>query len=505
MIVCEDLDLREHIFLASWVMADEKKLINKAFILAGGKGKRIQLSRMQNLKAFIEINNEQLLVRHIRQIQEYLAPKDTYVVITEYENLFREVIKSFKGVHLIFNEKLEKVDGLELLFAVRKINAHLKNDEKALITLVDEYYDDNDFREFCHNLFGLEFSTIAAIKELTFPEEYLKNYAVVTDDKNKTISKSVEKSKTIISKHFGTGLICIDKAFAQQIEKNLLEGIKTPLFSLLGHSNVSRYYVLKNYYCNINTRVDIYELEKKIRQNKNFTIDVVIPAYLEEETISFVVHDFKDHVNQVIVANKKSTDNTESVANESGAKVFSDHFRGYGHALKTGIAQSKADIIVLAEADGTFRSSDLKKMIFCLMDNDLVQGTRTNPSYIQYKANMNRPRIFFNKLFASLVSFLWQNNKTSISDVGCTFRAFWREKYVRIEKNLIADGAPFAPELTIEFINNGYRVIEIPVNYYPRLYGTSKFSDTYLKVSITALKMLRLIILKRILYFFNKN
>ena len=56
------------------------------------------------------------------------------------------------------DEKLEKVDGLELLFAVKKINAHLKDDEKALITLVDEYYDDNDFREFCHYLFGLEFS-----------------------------------------------------------------------------------------------------------------------------------------------------------------------------------------------------------------------------------------------------------------------------------------------------------------------------------------------------------
>ena len=153
---------------------------------------------------------------------------------------------------------------------------------------------------------------------------------------------------------------------------------------------------------------------------------------------------------------------------------------------------------MLAEADGTFRSSDLQKIINCLMDNDVVQGTRTNPSYIQYKANMNRPRIFFNKLFANFVSFLWQKNKTLLSDVGCTYRAFWRVKYDKISQNLVSDEAPFAPELSIEFINNGFRVIEIPVNYYPRLYGTSKFSDTYLKVSITALKMLKLILLKKL-------
>ena len=482
-------------------MSEGKNNINKAFILAGGKGKRIQLNRKQNLKAFIEIDNEQLLIRHIRQIQEYLNPKQTYIVITEYEDLFRESIKKFDNVRLIFNSETTNLRGLELLFAIKTVNAYLNQNEKALVTLVDEYYDDDDFQKFCHSLFKGDFTTMAAIKELTFPEEYLKNYAVVINKEKGLITNSIEKSRNIISNYFGTGLICIDKKFAGVVEKNLSEGKKTPLFSLLNQADTCRYYLLKNIYYNINTRVDIYELEKQIRKNRRYTIDVIIPAYLEEETISFVINDFKGQVNNVIVANKISKDKTHLVAAESGAKVLSDNFRGYGHALKTGIAHSRADIIVLAEADGTFRSSDLKKMISCLMDNDVVQGTRTNPSYIQYKANMNRPRIFFNKLFASLVSLLWHKNKTLLSDVGCTYRAFWREKYNKIEENLISDGAPFAPELTIEFINNGLRVIEIPVNYYPRLYGTSKFSDTYLKVSITALKMLKLILFKRIVYF----
>ena len=480
------------------------KKINKAFILAGGVGKRIQLSKKQNLKAFIEIDNKTLLKRHIHLIKQYLNPETIYVVITRYQNLFEEDIRSFEGVKLIFNEKVSNVGGLELLLAIKNINKYLDSKEHTLLTLVDEYYDENDFKDFCNSISNNNFSIMAAIKEFHFPDEYLKNYSVIIDREKQIITKSVEKSKKIISDFFGTGLICINKDFTELIVKNLNEGIKTPLFSLLNKSEIPRYYILKNVYYNINTRVDVYELEKQIRKNKKFTVDVIIPSYLEEESISFVVNDFKKVVDNVIVADKISSDKTHTIAAKCGAKVLSDHYRGYGHALVTGINQSTADIIVLAEADGTFRSTDLQKLLNCLMDNDVVQGTRTNPSYIQYKANMNRPRIFFNKLFGNFISLLWPRNKTLLSDVGCTYRAFWRTKYDKIKKNLISDSAAFAPELTIECINNGFRVIEIPVNYYPRNMGVSKISGTYIKSGVTALKMLKIILQKRFLCLFKK-
>ena len=104
-------------------------------------------------------------------------------------------------------------------------------------------------------------------------------------------------------------------------------------------------------------------------------------------------------------AAKEAKDKTEQIALKFGAKVISDNYQGYGHALKSGIESSNSDIVVLAEADGTFRSSDLQKLIHNLMDNDVVQGTRTNPAYIQYKANMDRPRIFFNQLYFNRTGF----------------------------------------------------------------------------------------------------
>jgi UDP-N-acetylglucosamine diphosphorylase / glucose-1-phosphate thymidylyltransferase / UDP-N-acetylgalactosamine diphosphorylase / glucosamine-1-phosphate N-acetyltransferase / galactosamine-1-phosphate N-acetyltransferase len=478
--------------------------IDKAFILAGGKGNRINLGQKENIKAFIEIDNEQLLKRHIRLINENLKPKTIYIVITKFEKFFKENIEEFNNVELIINDDVSNQKGLELLLAIKNINKIIDKNEKILLTLVDEYYDDSDFINFCSAITNKSFTTMVAIKKLNFPDEYLKNYAVTLDMEKEIVIDSVEKSKKIISDFFGTGLICIDKNFTEHVVKNLEENIKTPLFSLLNKSQISKYHILDNIYSNINTRVDIYELEKKIRKNKKFTIDVIIPAYLEEANISFVVNDFKKVVDNVIIANKISEDKTEIIAKSNGAKVISDNYLGYGHAIRSGIKNSNADIIVLAEADGTFRSSDLEKLLNCLMDNDVVQGTRTNPAYIQYKANMDRPRIFFNKLFGNFISIIWPRNKTLLSDVGCTYRAFWKTKYNKIEKNLTSDSAAFAPELTIEFINKGFRVIEIPVNYHPRNMGVSKLSGTYIRSGVTALKMLKIILQKRFLYLFSK-
>jgi len=478
--------------------------IDKAFILAGGKGNRINLGQKENIKAFIEIDNEQLLKRHIRLINENLKPKTIYIVITKFEKFFKENIEEFNNVELIINDDVSNQKGLELLLAIKNINKIIDKNEKILLTLVDEYYDESDFINFCSAITNKSFTTMVAIKKLNFPDEYLKNYAVTLDMEKEIVIDSVEKSKKIISDFFGTGLICIDKNFTEYVVKNLEENIKTPLFSLLNKSQISKYHILDNIYSNINTRVDIYELEKKNRKNKKFTIDVIIPAYLEEANISFVVNDFKKVVDNVIIANKISEDKTEIIAKSNGAKVISDNYLGYGHAIRSGIKNSNADIIVLAEADGTFRSSDLDKLLNCLMDNDVVQGTRTNPAYIQYKANMDRPRIFFNKLFGNFISIIWPRNKTLLSDVGCTYRAFWKTKYNKIEKNLTSDSAAFAPELTIEFINKGFRVIEIPVNYHPRNMGVSKLSGTYIRSGVTALKMLKIILQKRFLHLFSK-
>ena len=90
------------------------------------------------------------------------------MVITKYKKLFQESIKNFEGVELISNEKITKGDGLELLHAIKTIDKLIDQNEHFLLTLVDEYYDKDDFKDFCHTISNTNFSIIAGIKKFNF-------------------------------------------------------------------------------------------------------------------------------------------------------------------------------------------------------------------------------------------------------------------------------------------------------------------------------------------------
>ena len=140
-------------------MSEKVEKINKAFVLAGGTGSRIKLNNRKNLKAFIEIDNEQLLKRHIRLLKKYLNPEEIYVVITKYEDLFQKSIENLEGVKIIFNEKVSNKKGLELLLAIKKIDNIIEKNEHFVLTLVDEYYDESDFSNFCKSISKKEFGS----------------------------------------------------------------------------------------------------------------------------------------------------------------------------------------------------------------------------------------------------------------------------------------------------------------------------------------------------------
>jgi GTP:adenosylcobinamide-phosphate guanylyltransferase len=473
--------------------------IEKAFIFSGGKGKRLGIYKKNNVKAFAKINSKKLLLNHIDNLNKFLKIKKIFVIITEKKFFFENELKDFDNVEILENSKDYSYKGI--LNGLKLIKNHVKEEEKFITFLADEYFEKDDFKNFCN--FALNINkdeNLIAVKKFDFPHEYFKNYSVILNKENEFLLDSFEKNNQVVSEYFGTGLMCLNYELFKLLENNL---DKKPFYSLLNQFKKPLIFELKNY-ININTKVDIYNLQKKIVDEKKLKIDVVIPAYKEEANISYVVRDFKKVCRDIIVACKKSDDKTEELINQNNGKLISGDFLGYGHAIKEGIKNSDADIIVLSEADGTFRSSDVKKFVTLLSESDLVIGTRTNPSYIQYGASMGFLKRFFNVIYGKIITLLWLDRSVSLTDVGCTLRAFWRHDYLEIENNLKSHNAAFAPEHTIEFIQHGFRVIEIPVNYYPRTLGVSKISGTLLQSAITALKMMKVIILKRFYYFFNR-
>lgn len=230
------------------------------------------------------------------------------------------------------------------------------------------------------------------------------------------------------------------------------------------------------------------------------TVSVVIPAYNEEETIAGVVADYvaSPYVDEVIVVDNNCKDRTAELARGAGARVVAESKPGYGCALKAGMTAATMDILILTEADGSFKAADILKLLVYLEACGMVLGTRTTRQLVQQGANMDFLLRWGNVTAAKILELLWYiPHEPRLTDVGCTYRALRRETFRIIADGLSESGPGFSPEMICECFRRGVRVIEVPVSYHARMGGESAHSKNLRAVVRTAVKMFRCIFRKR--------
>src|SRR5262249_12083976 len=131
-------------------------------------------------------------------------------------------------------------------------------------------------------------------------------------------------------------------------------------------------------YVNVNTVDDLRRatFAYRARHFAGFKVSVVVPAWNEAQSIGHVVRDFKarPEVAEVLVMDNLSPDGTAEIAREAGARVVSRKLTGYGDAIHQGLNEAAGDILVIVEADYTFRAADLPKLLEYLKDSALVVG-----------------------------------------------------------------------------------------------------------------------------------
>jgi len=221
-------------------------------------------------------------------------------------------------------------------------------------------------------------------------------------------------------------------------------------------------------------------------------VSVVIPAYNEEENISKVIKDFsKSYVDEILVVDNNSTDKTEELAKKAGVKVIKEKRQGYGFAIQKGLKEAKGDVIILTEADQTFQGKDMMKLLSYIYDADMVLGTRTCMQLVSKNANMGFFLRWGNILIAKILEFLYGNVR--LTDVGCTFRIIKRKSLKKIINKFSVGGSYFSPEMILEALKSGLKVVEVPVNYRKRV-GKGKITSAgKFKAFKVGLKMLLLI------------
>ncbi len=219
-------------------------------------------------------------------------------------------------------------------------------------------------------------------------------------------------------------------------------------------------------------------------------IFAVIPAYNEAEVIKQVVNSISNMVDEVIVVDDGSSDQTFCLAIESGAKTLR-HFlnRGQGAALQTGIdfaLRMGADIIVTYDADGQFIPEEIEKIIKPLLlgECDICLGSR----FLDDKSKI--PKIKKTVLkFAVLVTRIYTG--LSVTDTHNGFRAL-SEKAARLII-IKQDKMAHASEILEQVKKHNLKFKEIPV--------TVKYTDYSLqkgqKIS-NSFKIIRDLIISRV-------
>ncbi len=204
----------------------------------------------------------------------------------------------------------------------------------------------------------------------------------------------------------------------------------------------------------------------------NPVIKVVIPALNEQEAIGKVIAKIPARVNQIIVVDNGSTDNTALVARGAGATVISVPVPGYGRACLAGIdACQPCDIIVFLDGDASDYPEDMQDLLAPILQNeaDLVIGSRRRG--VTQKGALTLPQRFGNALACWLMAVIWGGKFT---DLG-PFRAIRTEALAAL--NMTAPTFGWTVEMQVRALKQGLKCTEIPVRYKNRI-GTSKISGT---------------------------
>ena len=202
-------------------------------------------------------------------------------------------------------------------------------------------------------------------------------------------------------------------------------------------------------------------------------VSVIIPTHNEAQAIGRVLADLPaDVVSEVLVVDSNSSDGTPEIAEKMGARVLREPRRGYGRACLTGIAATNApDILVFLDGDYSDRPDELSMLIAPIVQNqaDITIGSRL-VNRTDHEA-LPWHQVFGNRLAAGLIRLLYHEH---ITDLG-PFRAA-RADVLR-QLHLDEETYGWAVEMILKGSLAGYRIVEVPVSYYPRI-GKSKISGT---------------------------
>jgi glycosyltransferase involved in cell wall biosynthesis len=205
-------------------------------------------------------------------------------------------------------------------------------------------------------------------------------------------------------------------------------------------------------------------------------VSVVLPCLNESATIracvekalrSFEVGKLRG---EVILSDNGSTDGSQEIAAQAGARVVHAAKRGYGSAYINGIAHAHAPIIVMGDSDDTYDFGEVPRLVAKIREGyDMVLASRLRGKILP-GAMPWLHRYVGTPILTGILNLLFG---LGVSDAHTGMRAFTREAYDKL--NLRTLGMEYASEMIVTAAQARLRIAEVPITYYPRL-GESKLN-----------------------------
>jgi glycosyltransferase involved in cell wall biosynthesis len=197
-------------------------------------------------------------------------------------------------------------------------------------------------------------------------------------------------------------------------------------------------------------------------------VSIVMPCLNEAETIATCIRKALQSLNElriegeIVIADNGSTDGSQRIATELGARVVNVENRGYGSAIRGGIAAARGKYIVVGDADDSYDFAKIEPFITSLRGGyDLVMGNRFTGG-IEADAMPFLHKYLGNPVLTATGRLFF---RSPCSDFHCGLRAFRKSSIESL--NLRTTGMEFASEMVVKATLHDLKIKEVPTTLSP--------------------------------------
>jgi len=207
-------------------------------------------------------------------------------------------------------------------------------------------------------------------------------------------------------------------------------------------------------------------------------LSIIIPVFNEISTIKELVNRVKSvkmpFSKEIIIVDDGSTDGSRELIKRLGCKfILKDFNEGKGSAVIEGFKKCTGDLILIQDADLEYDPNEYPSLVKPIIDGEckVVYGSR----FSSKRGNLKRNKLVYfihllgNSFLTFLTNLLFRANLT---DMETCYKVFLREVIEGVD--FYSKGFEFEPELTAKILKRGFKIKEVPINYFSRDFSEGK-------------------------------